>query len=261
VRIVFQIVNAGKRLGVGSMRLPRFVRAIAFFATLAQAGCFSTSKKPASFPLPPETPIASADLYTLACPDVIEVIFRDRPEEAQSVKIATDGCITIGNLQNLRLEGLTVAEAARAIAERSGVSPARIRVQVVEYNSREILLYGEVSGEPRVIDYRGPETVVELLDRAGGLSADADSHEIHVVRAHLSEGMRAEVLRVDLDAIRKHNDMRTNIRVQPLDAIYAGEADRSRIRKSLPELIKPLYEGFLDLVSPQPESASISEKP
>jgi protein involved in polysaccharide export with SLBB domain len=243
------------------MRFLRFVRAIAFFATLAQAGCLSTSKKPPTLPLPPETPFSSADAYTLACPDVIEVIFRDRPEEAQSVKIVADGCITIGNLQNLRLEGLTEAETARAIAERSGVSPSRIRVQVVEYNSREILLYGEVKGEPRVIDYRGRETVVELLDRAGGLSADANSHEVHVVRAHVSEGIPAEVLRVDLDAIRKQNDMRTNIRVQPLDAIYAGEADRSRIRKSLPELLKPLYEGFLGLVSPLPESPSLSQKP
>jgi protein involved in polysaccharide export with SLBB domain len=105
-----------------------------------------------------------------------------------------------------------------------------------------------VQGEPRVVDYRGPETVVELLRRIGGLSPDASPSEVHVVRAQVSDGIPAEVLHVDLVAILERKDERTNIRVQPLDEIYVGEMIRSRIGRAIPPLLKPLYTSITSLL-------------
>ncbi len=222
---------------------------------MLSAGCLSVHKKRNELPLPPEIPINPAQMYTLACPDVIEIVFLDAPELSQSVKLRSDGCVTLGNLAPIPIEGLTVPEAARAIAEQVQISPRRLRVHVAEYNSRQVLLYGQVHGEPRVIDYRGPETVVELLTRAGGLSGDAAPGEVHVVRAHLGEGIPAEVLHVNLAAIREKNDERANIRIQPLDEVYVGEAARSRIGKAVPDLLKPLYDGIVGLIPARSDAA------
>src|SRR5438876_110594 len=83
-----------------------------------------------------------------------------------------------------------------------------------------------------------PETVVDLLKRTGGLSPSAAPEEIYIVRAQLGEGIPAEVLTVDLDAIVRKNDQRTNVRVQPLDEIYVGEQPRSRIERAVPTFLK-----------------------
>ena len=193
-------------------------------------------------------PINAADCYTLACPDLIEVIFFDRPEASRTARIAADGTVDLGKLGHPHVEGGTLAQAARHIADRLGLPPGRVRVQVVEYNSRQVLVYGEVNGEPRVVDYRGPETVVELLRRIGGIAPGAALNEISVLRASLSEGAPVEVLPVDLVAIIENGDQRTNFRIQPLDEIYVGELARSRISKSIPPVLRPIYDGIVDLL-------------
>jgi protein involved in polysaccharide export with SLBB domain len=218
-------------------------------AVLLLSGCLSRQHRDHAPPPPPhERPLNAADYYTLACPDLIEVIFLDWPESSRTARIAADGTADLGKLGRIRVEGDMLAEAARRIADRAELAPRRVRVQVVEYNSRQVLVNGQVNGEPRIVDYRGPETVVELLRRIGGIAPGAAPAEIHVLRAPLSEGIPAEVLQVDLVAILEQKDDRTNIRVQPLDEIYVGELPRSRISKVIPPVLKPLYNSLLGLL-------------
>ncbi|MFL5341948.1 MAG: polysaccharide biosynthesis/export family protein [Gemmataceae bacterium] len=230
------------------MRIARLMCWSVVAAALLMAGCLSARKRPEPPPPPPDRPINAAEVYTLACPDLIEVIFLDWPELSRTTRIAADGMADLGNLGRVRVEGDTIAEAARRIADRAEVPPRRLRVQVVEYNSRQILVYGQVNGEPRVVDYRGPETVAELLRRVGGLTPDASPSEVHIVRAQLGEGIPAEVLQVDLVAILEKKDERTNIRVAPLDEIYIGEMARSRIGKLMPPILKPIYDSVVAFI-------------
>lgn len=228
---------------------------------LSQAGCLSAGKRrEASTPPLPDYTIVASEVYTLACPDVVEVIFTDRPDFGQLAKIGPDGCIALGPLGNLRIEGLTAIEASSHIAERVGLPEARVLVQPVEYNSRQVFLFGPARGEQRAVDYRGPETVVDLLKRTGGLSPDAAPDQIFVVRALLGEGIPAEVLTIDLEAILEHNDHRTNVRIQPMDEIYVGEKPRSRIGKAVPTFLKPLYENLVELI-PHRSSRPVEEEP
>jgi protein involved in polysaccharide export with SLBB domain len=230
-------------------RLPavRFLPWAALAIFLSSSGCFFTHKRATPPPPPPDRPILPNEIYTLACPDVIEVVFADRPQLGPLARIGPDGCVDLGRLGSLRVEGDTVDQAAERIAERARVSPNSVLVQVAEYNSRQVFLYGPVKGEPRMVDYRGPETVIDLLKRTGGLTTDASPDEIYILRAQLSEGIPAEVLTVDLEAIAK-NDLRTDIHVQPLDAIYVREKQRSLIGRAVPALFKPFYESIADLI-------------
>lgn len=221
-------------------------------AALMGVGCFTARKRTDPPPVLAEIPIDPAEVYTLACPDLVEVVWLDRPDSPWIGRIGADGCVTIAGLASIRIEGTTTGEAAQQIAAVAGISPEHLRVRVAEYASRQVFLFGQVEGGPRAVDYRGPERVVDLLRRAGGLSPDAAPNEIYVLRAQVGEGIPAEVLTVDLPAILQNGDHSTNVRVQPLDEIYIGEKPRSRIRRAIPTFLKPLYESIVGFI-PHPD--------
>lgn len=215
---------------------------------LGGGGCFSLKKATNSLPFSSDIPIEPAEVYTLACPDAIQVFGLTPPAQPVVARIGPNGGVELPGLGSIRVEGLTVGEAAAEIAMQARLPADSIRVRVLEYASRQLFLYGQTESGPVAIDYRGPERVVDVLRRAGGLSPDAALNEIYVLRAQVSEGIPAEVLTVDLEAILRHNDHSTNVRVQPLDEIYVGEKPRSRVRRAIPTFLQPIYEGLVRLI-------------
>src|SRR5262245_36037509 len=111
----------------------RRLRAAALTAVVLCSGCLSAHKKHDGPPTPPDRLIVPAEVYTLACPDVIEVVFTDRPDLGQIVRVNPDGCVNLVHIGPIAVEGLTVADAAAQIAERVELSPYKVLVQVVEY--------------------------------------------------------------------------------------------------------------------------------
>lgn len=180
--------------------------------------------------------------YTLHCPDVLEVSIDSHPEFTGQREIGPDGRIDLGATGRLRVEGCTVGEAAHLLAQVTGVPPAWVQVRVAQYKSQQLYLLGQTAGFQRVVPYQGPETVVDLLHRVGGITAGAAQDDIRVIRSRVSEGKPPEVLRVDLQAILLRHDARTNICLQPQDQIYVGETREFSLSKCIPPWLRPLYE-------------------
>jgi protein involved in polysaccharide export with SLBB domain len=179
----------------------------------------------------------------------VEIDLASSPEEsARTAVVNSEGDIDLGSLGKVHVEGMTATDARQAIAERVECSANEIRVRVARYRSRKIFLYGEAAGAVRTIAYRGPETVVDFLRRTNAITPDSAWNEIHLVRSHLAEGAAPEVLRIDLDAILKRNDNRTNVRLQPLDEIYIGEKPSSYFRRAIPGFLRPMYDMIVDLL-------------
>jgi len=206
---------------------------------------------------PPPSPVNPSESYTLACPDVIEVLFDHYPGRHSSVPVNPDGTVDLGDLGSIRVDGRTPYEASQAIAERAHIPINRVQVLVAQHNSRKIFLFGQVTGEAHTVSYEGPETVVELLRRTEALTPDSAWNQVDLVRSHLADGAPAEVFHIDLQAILLHGDDRTNIRVQPLDEIYVGERTSSYFRRLVPTFLKPFYESFLSIL-PQPNPIVLS---
>lgn len=191
-----------------------------------------------------------AELYTVRCPDVLEVHLDHRPDLDGWLPVDLDGQIDLGPLGRLRAEGLTVPEIAHALAERAATAPDALRVRVAEYNSQRIYLYGEGNGEQRTVPYLGPETVLDLLQRVGGVTPGAAPGNVHVIRPHVVEGRQPEMYAVDLKAIVLRHDPRTNLRLQPFDQVYVGETRKSSLQKCVPPWLRPLYEAICGLYRP-----------
>jgi protein involved in polysaccharide export with SLBB domain len=187
--------------------------------------------------------------YTVHFPDVLDVRVEGVPAWSGRMPVRLDGRAGPGD--GIRAEGRTVSEVAALIAERTGVAPELVHVTVASYGSRHVFLHGEVQGEPRAVAYQGPETVLELLQRAGGITSGAAPRDVKVVRAHVADGRPPEVFEVDLVAILQKNDARTNVRLQPFDQVYIGQSQRSSLRKCFPPWLRHVYEQICGLYRPK----------
>jgi protein involved in polysaccharide export with SLBB domain len=191
-----------------------------------------------------------AELYVVRCPDVLEVYVAGRNEAGGGRAVGLDGQVDLGPLGRLRVEGLTVPEVAYAVAGRAGTTPDQVRVRVAEYNSQRIYLHGEGNGVQRTVPYLGPETVLDLLQRVGGVTPGAAPGNVHVIRPHVAEGRQPEIYAVDLNAVVRKHDARTNLRLQPFDQVYVGETRKSSLQKCVPPWLRPLYEAACGLYRP-----------
>jgi protein involved in polysaccharide export with SLBB domain len=142
----------------------------------------------------------------------------------------------------LHVDGLTAPEVARAAADRLELPAEQVRVGIIEYNSQELYLFGGVAGQERAVPYQGPETILHLLQRVGGVAPGAAIGNIQVVRSHVADGTSPELFQVDLTAILLHGDEKTNMCLEPFDQIYIGQTKRSCLKTALPPWLQALCE-------------------
>jgi protein involved in polysaccharide export with SLBB domain len=188
--------------------------------------------------------------YVVHFPDVLDVRMEGHPEWSGRFAVQIDGRVETG-LGGTRAEGHSVLEIARALADQAGLAPEGVRVTVAGYNSQHVFLYGEITGEARAVPYEGPETVLGLLQRVGGITSGAAPEDIQVVRPHVADGKHPEVFEVDLVGILQKNEQQTNVRLQPFDQIYIGQTHRCYLAKCLPPWLRPFYKDLCGLSRPK----------
>ncbi len=227
---------------------------------IVAAGCASHHSQLEQALLADRDPAAhSADaarLYHVRCPDLLEVQLAGPGANTRRCRVSADGRIDLGAAGQLRVDGLTPPEMARAIAEHLGLPPGQVTVRVVEFNSQQVYLFGEVTGQERALPYRGPETVVDLLQRAGGLAPGAAPGDIEIIRPHVADGKTPEVFHINLEAILRQHDQHSNVALEPSDQIYIGETSSSRLRPCVPPWLRPLYEALCGMRRKSGSSAS-----
>lgn len=182
-----------------------------------------------------------AEQYRVACPDVLEIRLDG---STRRCPIEADGRVDLGTLGRVRVEGKNLQEVAEVVARAADHPPSALQVRVLEYRSRVLLLFGQVVGWQRTVPYQGQETVLDVLQRVGGITVGAAPEDVHVVRTHIGDGKRPEIFHVDLQAIVMKKDESTNIRLQPFDQIYVGETRQSRVERILPRWLRPMHRAF-----------------
>lgn len=180
--------------------------------------------------------------YVVRSPDIIEFVCDPHPDASGPKIVGVDGTVDLGSRGKLQVDGRSVREITRVFSEKYNVPEEVVFVRVVEHRSQFVFVFGEVAGLQRAVPYQGPETVLELIKRIGGLTRHAAPEKIQVVRPHIAEGLKAEVFPVDLTAILDHDDHSTNIIIQPLDQVYVGQTRRSVWQKCLPPWMQSLFQ-------------------
>ena len=192
----------------------------------------------ATVPLPP----VNQPAYTLGCPDLLEVRFDDHPAWDALVSIDVDGTLALGSAGRLRVEGRMLDGAREAIARDARLDPARVRIALVDPSAKFLTVYGPEANRQQMHVCRGPERVVDLLQRTAALKPGCtDPRDISVVRPNVARGVPPEIFHVDFEAIFLDDDDATNIVLQAGDQIYVGETRRSSFGRLLPNWLKPAY--------------------
>jgi protein involved in polysaccharide export with SLBB domain len=162
-------------------------------------------------------PIGPGDIVQISVPPIDEL--RDR-----TVRVEADGSISLPMLGTLQAGGLTEKQLRAELNERlkTYMYKPEVDVFVKEYRSREVAVVGMVNN-PGLITLTGPdETVLDMMTRAGGLTATA-ADEIILMPAEENKqqaiGRIAEVSANGADpAAALHNG------VPPSDASASREA-------------------------------------
>jgi protein involved in polysaccharide export with SLBB domain len=188
------------------------------------------------------SPTPARDLaagYRVYPSDVLEVRVAGRPECSGLRPVLLNGSIDLAPGLAPRVEGLSTPQIAARLARELRLTESQIDVRVAEHNSQALYLFGETGDRPQVVAYRGPETVLDLLNRLPGARL-SEVGEVHVVRSHVADGKPPEVFHVDMPAILLRRDLQTNVRLEPADRISIGQSKRSQIREWLPPWARAL---------------------
>lgn len=149
--------------------------------------------------------------------DVIDIKMWRQEDMDMQVVIAPDGVITYPLIGRIEVAGLTYPELLRLMERELAVyyNEPSIAVNVVEVSNQKVFVLGEVAN-PAVLQIENDLSVVEALTRTGGISSDARTSNLLLIRGGIDD---PTLLTVDIDGLFKDGDMTQNIYLQRGDIL------------------------------------------
>lgn len=186
----------------------------------------------------PKTPLIKSPDYKVGATDVVNVEVRGQPDLNRSAVVRPDGKITLMLLGDVYVSGMTAEEVDEKVSRLYSeyiVGPD-VTVTVVGFNSQEIYVWGEVA---RVgpLPYTGEMTIMEALNRAGGLLGRAEPKAVQVNRD-------GKVWKVNLEDIVINGKTKDNIYLQPGDVVFVPLNGFARVGFALDNVFYPLRAFF-----------------
>ena len=187
------------------------------------------------------------DTYVVGRDDILDITVWQSPDLTRAVTVASDGTIEYPLLGSLAAAGQTPTQIAKIIQEKLAqgyVKNPQVSVSIKEYNSKKILVFGEVS-KPGLYKLRGEIPLLELLFMVGGAAQDAKRMTIIRPPQVSGEGVpsallppaseeredpagSSEALEVDLIALLSKGDLSQNVMIFPGDTVYVSSGTGQR---------------------------------
>lgn len=153
--------------------------------------------------------------YVLGMGDVIRVDVFEEPQFDGSIVVRPDGKISLPLVSEVYVAGLTPVATEQLLATKLAkyVNHPRVTVTVQEIHSRVVYVTGEVL---RPGAYALPDTinVVQLIARAGGVTAYAKKKDVYVL--HAGTGLRTKV---DYRKVLLGQHGEENVQLNPGDTV------------------------------------------
>ncbi len=122
--------------------------------------------------------------FIIGLEDVLSVnVWREPELSIKEVVVRPDGKISVPLVNDIQASGLTTQQLQDKIAEKlkEFISTPVVTVTVIRIMSQSVSIVGEVQ-KPGVYSLTAPMTVLELLARAGGVTLDAKTKKIKILR-------------------------------------------------------------------------------
>jgi polysaccharide export outer membrane protein len=181
------------------------------------------------------TSITAGYDYVLGVGDVLSIGVWDHPEltipaavqrtaEFDGFRIQADGTITYAYAANVPAAGKTIRQLHKVLVEKLSkvIEKPQLDLKVVGFRSQRVYITGEVN-KPGILPIGEiPLTLIDALNKSGGLSERADWRTVNFTR-----GNKTEVIR--LDDFYTQGDISQNRLLKHGDIVHVNRTDNQKV--------------------------------
>jgi polysaccharide export outer membrane protein len=155
--------------------------------------------------------------YVIGAEDVLGILFWREQEMSGDTTVRPDGMITLPLIGDVRAAGYRPDELKAILQKATAkyLTEPNVTVIVRTINSRKVFITGEVT-KPGAYQLTGPQTVMQLIATAGGLTEYADANAITVMR---TENGRQRSFPFRYKDVAKGKALAQNIQLLPGDTV------------------------------------------
>ncbi len=168
--------------------------------------------------------------YRLEAGDTVEVQFRYTPEYNGTLMVQPDGVVNLDVVGRVKIGGLTLHEAEKAIAEEGSkrLNQPEVSVLLKDFVRPYYIVAGEV-GHPGRFEMRGSVTALEAIAVSGGFKESSKHSQVILVRKFNSEYAQVTVL--NLKAMMTPQRIRENPELRPGDMLVVPQNVSSKLER------------------------------
>ena len=165
------------------------------------------------------------DEYKIGVDDILQVDVWRNPDLGVTVPVRPDGKIFVPLIGDVRVGGYSVLEISKVIKEKLSafVRDPNVTVIIKELKSHEYLTRVRVTGAvntPRSFPYRQGMTILDAVLESGGVNDFAAPNRTKIYRKN---GLKTEVIDVQLGDILTQGELQTNYPLKPGDVVTVPE--------------------------------------
>jgi len=168
--------------------------------------------------------------YRLQPGDTVEVQYRYTPEYNATVVVQPGGSVSLPMTGDVRLQGLTIAEAQSAIVDKASerLNQPEVAVLLKDYVRPYFVVSGEVN-HPGRFDMHGDVTAFEAIAIGGGFKDSSKHSQVLLVRKYNKE--TAEVTVLNMKAMQKKGQILEDPVLQPGDMLLVPQNEVSKMER------------------------------
>jgi polysaccharide export outer membrane protein len=164
---------------------------------------------------------SAPELYRIGPGDTVRITVYQSPDLSMETRVTEAGVISYPLIGALRLGGLTVNDAEKALADalKKGdfIKNPQVSVMVTQVRANQVNVLGQVGKPGRVaLDVAGMR-LTDVIALAGGVAANAGSDTAVVIGTRDGQPFRREI---DLPRVFAPGGRNDDIVIQPGDAIW-----------------------------------------
>ena len=182
---------------------------------------------------------AGAQDYRIGPGDVLDIWVFGEDDISRLYEVGLNGYIDFPMIGPIKVSGLTVNEIKESLVGHLGedylVNP-QLQIQIKEYNSQKVYVLGAVA-KPGYYEVRGETTILELIGRAGGVTAQGGQN-FYLVRGGQptvadpdrqpdmeTGGEISEPIIIDSRKLLDEGDVSLNLELQGGDILYVPKGE------------------------------------